>query len=609
MVAWAWEIVNPLTKELGSTIGSGSGKSPILFMPQPSKAGTDDLPSASMTVNCLNLPGFLRSRTWVVLGLVGGLIGGAMPARATQAVELTWLPSTSPDIVAYRVYYGTESGNYPNSITCGDVTDVLVPSLSDGVTYYFAVTAIDAQNNESAYSPDIVYTAPAPASIEVETDASTNALGAVAVAWTASSDGDVYGYQIEYGTQSGDYTNSVAFYGATNAILSGLAGGTTYYFAVAPIDSLGVEAVASDEAAYSVPTPVSLQLQAAVPAEAPGVELSWNPVANEGITGYYVYYGTQSGVYPNLVNAGDVTNFILGGLEPGQTYYCAVAPVDAYGNQGELSNVASSPAAGPAPVQIQAQPSSAALDAVEVSWTDSADTNVLGYVVLYWTPGTDTTNSMSFFDTTNAIISGLTPGLSYDFAIEPIDSFGTESIASSVVSSLVSVPEPIILAAQALGASTVELTWNSLTNEGAEAYTIYYGTQSGNYTASITVSTVTNELVSYLYGAETYYFAVAPLDAWGNQGPLSNEASATTLAPAPAALVVQTFGDTGEPGLIEIDTPSTVSGPWELDSSVDRQNWTAYTSGYGPGNGDGYDVDVYVSVDPTVPQMFFRLRQ
>jgi len=134
-----------------------------------------------MTVNCLNLPGFLRSRTWVVLGLVGGLIGGAMPARATQAVELTWLPSTSPDIVAYRVYYGTESGNYPNSITCGDVTDVLVPSLSDGVTYYFAVTAIDAQNNESAYSPDIVYTAPAPASIEVETDASTNALGAVAV--------------------------------------------------------------------------------------------------------------------------------------------------------------------------------------------------------------------------------------------------------------------------------------------------------------------------------------------------------------------------------------------------------------------------------------------
>ncbi|MGA2244412.1 MAG: fibronectin type III domain-containing protein [Verrucomicrobiota bacterium] len=562
-----------------------------------------------MTVDCLLFAHYARSRWIFILGVIGWLVG-ASHALASQSVELTWTPSASPTIVAYQVFYGTESGVYPNSITFGDVSDVIVPGLADGVTYYIAVSAIDADNFESTYSPEVVYTTPAPASIEVEAQGSTNALGAVALSWTASSDSDVYGYAIDYGTQSGDYTNSVTCYGTTNTVISGLTGGATYYFAVAPIDSLGVEAVASDEAAFTVPALVALQLQASMPADAAGVELTWNPISNEGIAGYYIYYGTQSGVYPNSVNAGDGTNYILGGLVPGQTYYCAVAPVDAYGDQGPLSNEASSPAAGPVPVQMEAQATTQAMEAVNVAWTDSSDTNVEGYAVEYWIPGSGSTNSLDFFGSTNTIITGLTPGVNYDFAIEPINSFGNEPIASGVVSCAVPAPEPITLYAQALATASVGLSWNAVPNEGVVNYNIYYGTQSGSYSYSATCGDVPHYVVGSLYGGQTFYFAVAAVDAFGTQGPLSNEASATTLAPTPAVLTSQVYSSgAGQATVIEISTPSVVSGPWELDSSSDLQNWTLYTNGYGYGEGDGYDVDVYFSIDPAVPQLFFRLSQ
>lgn len=552
-----------------------------------------------------------RPRWRFVLGMIVGLLGGLSRVQASQSVELTWAPSASAGIVAYQVFYGTQSGVYPNSITFGNVSNVIVPGLASGVTYYFAVAAIDADNLESVLSPATVYTTPGPQAIQITAQPDTNAVQAVNLSWTASIDPDVFGYQIDYGSQSGKYTNSVACYYTTNAIISGLAAGVTYYFAVSPIDSLGVEPVASDEAVYAVPAPPSLQLRAQMPANSAGVELTWNPVLNEGITSYYVYYGTQSGVYSSSVNAGDVTDFVLLGLTPGQIYYCAVAPVDAYGNQGPLSNEASSPAAAPAPIPLQVQASSQALEAVDLSWPASPDTNVFGYAIGYWVAGTDSTNYQEFYFTTDATISGLAPGQTYNFAIAPIDWYGLEAVASKVVSCTVPVPQPISLAAQTLATSpAVELTWNAVPNQGVVGYNVYYGTQSGAYSSSTSCGNVTDFIVPNLYGGQTFYFVVAAVDDYGNQGPLSNEASATTLPPAPASLTFQLYYDeTGQPYLMEINTPSTVTGPWELDSSSDLRNWTSYATGYGSGYGNGYDVDVYVSIDPTQPQMLYRLRQ
>ena len=55
------------------------------------------------------------------------------------------------DLAGYSVYYGISSQNYNESLDVEHVTTYTVGSLTEGQTYYFAVTAYDnAFNNTTA---------------------------------------------------------------------------------------------------------------------------------------------------------------------------------------------------------------------------------------------------------------------------------------------------------------------------------------------------------------------------------------------------------------------------------------------------------------------------
>ena len=172
-------------------------------------------------------------------------------------------PSPNPDVIAYRLYFGTQSGFYDNSITYSDVSDVILPGLAGGQTYYFAVSAINANGEESELSNEAWYSVPAADALTLQAQAPASAALAVDLSWTPSPESDVFGYAVYYGTQSGVYDNSATFYYATNGIISALTGGMTYYFAVSAMDSYGVSSVLSNEAIYSVPMspPMVLQTQ------------------------------------------------------------------------------------------------------------------------------------------------------------------------------------------------------------------------------------------------------------------------------------------------------------------------------------------------------------
>jgi hypothetical protein len=82
----------------------------------------------------------------------------------------------------------------------------------------------------------------------------------VTLAWNRSTDPIVAGYKIYYGGTSGTYTNMVNAGNATNATISGLVQGRTYYFAATTYSSLGVESSFSSEASYTVPILAGVQL-------------------------------------------------------------------------------------------------------------------------------------------------------------------------------------------------------------------------------------------------------------------------------------------------------------------------------------------------------------
>ena len=82
------------------------------------------------------------------------LLALAGQARAEQ-VSLAWDANTEPDLGGYRLYYGTASQAYFQVIDVGKNTQVTVSNLSQGVTYFFAVTAYNLQGAESDYSNEI----------------------------------------------------------------------------------------------------------------------------------------------------------------------------------------------------------------------------------------------------------------------------------------------------------------------------------------------------------------------------------------------------------------------------------------------------------------------
>ncbi len=79
----------------------------------------------------------------------------------TGNVTLAWdAPTTNEDgsdltdLAGYRVYYGTSSGSYTNSVNIGNITGATINSLSSG-TWYFAITAYNSSGIESSYSTEL----------------------------------------------------------------------------------------------------------------------------------------------------------------------------------------------------------------------------------------------------------------------------------------------------------------------------------------------------------------------------------------------------------------------------------------------------------------------
>jgi Bacterial Ig domain/Fibronectin type III domain len=81
-------------------------------------------------------------------------------AQAAQSVSLLWDANSDRDVVGYRVYYGTSSGNYSHSNDVGNVTGTTISNLTAGQTYYFVVTDYDTAGLESLPSNEVAYSVP-----------------------------------------------------------------------------------------------------------------------------------------------------------------------------------------------------------------------------------------------------------------------------------------------------------------------------------------------------------------------------------------------------------------------------------------------------------------
>ena len=92
-----------------------------------------------------------------ILVLLSLLLLFSIPLYALTAT-ITWPKSPSTDVIIYRVYQSTQSGVYnviAKEVSANSELKVVFTDVSSTVYTYWVITAVDANNNESAKSSEI----------------------------------------------------------------------------------------------------------------------------------------------------------------------------------------------------------------------------------------------------------------------------------------------------------------------------------------------------------------------------------------------------------------------------------------------------------------------
>jgi hypothetical protein len=95
----------------------------------------------------------------------------------------------------------------------------------------------------------------------------------VTLAWDASSDPNIAGYKLRYGTTSGNPSQTIDVGKTTTATVSNLNDGTTYYFTATCYTAAGLESQPSNEVSYTTPGPSATPTPTLIPTAGPTISI------------------------------------------------------------------------------------------------------------------------------------------------------------------------------------------------------------------------------------------------------------------------------------------------------------------------------------------------
>ena len=551
--------------------------------------------------------------------------------------------------------------------TAGNIDYAYATRMTRSIVGWLATQAVLIGGSGPGPGPGPDSVAPAAVTDLAGTPGSTN--GSVTLTWTAPADYDASGngpfavasYDLRYSTGpiTGEvsFVNAIAVTGlptpkapgaAESFTVTGLVGGTTYYFAIKSKDSSSNVSTLSNvaTAAAAVVTqsdttpPSAVSDLAGKPSQiSGGVDLTWTAPADYGAGGsgpfpvasYDLRYSTSP--ITGEVTFGNATivtglaipkapgaaeSFTVTGLVGGTTYYFAIKSKDSSSNVSTLSNVATAAAAvvtqsdttPPNAVSDLAGKPSQASGGVDLTWTAPADYGaggsgpfpVTSYDLRYST--SPITGEVTFVNATivkglgtpkspgaaeSFTVTGLTGGTTYYFVMESKDASGNFSARSNMVTVTAATAQSDTTSPNAVSnlAGTpsqtgggVDLTWTAPADYGAggsgpfavASYDLRYSTSALSEVNWAAASRVTglptpktpgspeSFTVTGLTIGTTYYFAMKSTDTAGNASAISNVVAVQASSVIQKVLQVGQGGYTGVADSYMIGNSTTKNG-------------------------------------------------
>jgi fibronectin type 3 domain-containing protein len=265
--------------------------------------------------------------------------GITVTAGDAQAI-VSWSAVTGA--TSYKIYYGTAAGVTTSSITkvASAVTPQTVTGLTNGTTYYFVVTALNAAG-ESVVSAEQTATPVLPPPAKPAGIVASGGDGQVTVSWSAVT--GATSYNVYYAQAAGQETgvNGTKVANAlTPKTITGLTNGTSYFFVVTAVNAGGESGVSSEKSATPSAAPQAPGSPTGVVVSSPSagqVHLVWSAVSVA--TSYNVYYLASATAPTNAqVLAGTAVSSTTASqditLTSGTKYYFLVTAVNAGGESG-----------------------------------------------------------------------------------------------------------------------------------------------------------------------------------------------------------------------------------------------------------------------------------
>jgi fibronectin type 3 domain-containing protein len=465
-------------------------------------------------------------------------LGPATPGNGF--VSLSWsAPATNGGsaITGYKVFRGTSAGAETELETLGNVTGYTDLDVANGTTYYYKVSAITALgegpvSNERSATPAVL-TKPGPPTLVSATPGN----GSASLAWNPpASDGgaSITAYEVYRGESSGaetflDTVTSGTTYDDRTAV-----NGTTYYYRVAAVNSVGVGDRSNELSAMPgvhATVPAAPLLAPPTPGEG-SVTLTWTPLGSGGspITGYTIYRGASSGAETELTTVGPVTTYTDTTVASGTTYVYYVTARNAVG-EGGPSNERPAITLPGTPTLDSAVAGQAN---VVLSWSPPAsngDAPITDYNVYRSAGGGPETmfpvgSALTTYDDTSAVT-----GTTYSYRVAAVNATGAGAKSNQLTATPSTVPSAPVLTQTTAGNGTVALTWSVPPSNGSPitGYKVYRAVGAGSSVLLATPGNVTSYTDNAVTNLTIYDYRISAVNALG-EGPQSPIA---TAVPAP----------------------------------------------------------------------------
>ena len=466
-------------------------------------------------------------------------------------VSLAWDNLSDSTITGFQ--YNQDDGANWLDIVPSDATTVqhVVTGLTDGQSYDFALRAVNPVGPGPASDSVPITLGPLPAAPTGFT--ATAGDGQVTLAWDSPSDVSITGFQ--YTQDDGANWLDIVPSDATTVqhVVTGLTPGESYDFALRGVNPVG-PGPASDSVPITLgPLPAAPTGFTATAGDGQ-VTLAWDSPSDVSITGFQ-YTQDDGANWLDIVPSDATTvQHVVTGLTPGESYNFALRGVNPVGPGPASDSVPIT--LGPLPAAPTGFTATAGDGQVTLAWDSPSDVSITGFQYTQDDGANWLDIVPSDATTVQHVVTGLTDGQSYDFALRGANPVGPGPASDSVPITLGPLPAAPTGFTATAGDGQVTLAWDSPSDVSITGF--QYTQDDGANWLDIVPSdaTTVQHVVTGLTPGESYDFAVRGVNSLG-----AGAASATV------SLILETL-PVAPTGLTATARDGEVTLTWDESSDV-----------------------------------------